>query len=71
MKVGSILCTNKTKRKGRLKINYQIKIKLYTRITRHPQVVKSPISNDCLKVMLDDQTEPQLVPKLLPQVSAR
>ena len=29
------------------------------------------ISNDCLKVMLDDQTEPQLVPKLLLQVSVR
>ena len=44
---------------------------MYTRITRHPQVVQSPISNDCLKVMLDDQKEPQLVPKLLLQVSVR
>ena len=35
------------------------------------QVVQSPISNDCLKVVLDDQTEPQLVPKLLLQVSVR
>ena len=42
-----------------------MKRKLYTCITRHPQVVQSQISNDCLKVMLDDQTEPQLVPKVL------
>ena len=59
----------KIKRKGHSKINEQIKCNLYTWITRHPQVVQSPISNDCLKVMLDDQTEPQLVPKLLFQVS--
>ena len=44
---------------------------MYEWITRHPQVVQSPISNDCLKFMLDDQTEPQLVPKLLLQVSVR
>ena len=44
---------------------------MYTWITRHPHVIQSPISNDCLKVMLDDQTEPQLVPKLLLQVSVR
>ena len=40
-------------------------INLYTWITCHPQVVQSPISNDFLKIVLDDQTEPQLVPKLL------
>ena len=44
---------------------------MYTCITRHPQVVQSPISNDCFKVMLDDQREPQLVPELLLQVSVR
>ena len=59
------------KKKGHSKINEQIKRNLYTWITRHPQVVKSPISNGCLKVVLDDQTEPQLVPKLLLQVSVR
>ena len=32
---------------------------------------QSQISNDCLKVVLYDQTEPQLVPKLLLQVSVR
>ena len=44
---------------------------MYAWITRHTQVVQSPISNDCLKVMLDDQSEPQLVLKLLLQVSVR
>ena len=38
-------------------------------MTRHNQVFQYPISNDCLKVMFDDQTETQLVPKLLLQVS--
>ena len=71
MKVCNSLWTKKTKRKGHSKINEQIKRNIYTWITRHPQVVQSPISNDCLKVMLDDQTEPQLVPKLLLQVPVR
>ena len=70
MKVGNSLWTKK-KRKGHSKINEQIKSNLYTWITRHPEVVQSPISNDCLKVMLDGQTEPQLFPKLLLQVSVR
>ena len=66
MKAGNSLWTKKTKRKGHSKINEQIKRKMYTWIICHPQVVQSPISNDCIKVMLDDQTEPQLVYKLLP-----
>ena len=37
----------------------------------HPQVVQSPIFNDCMKVKIDGHTEPQLVPKLLLQVSVR
>ena len=57
------------KQKRALKINEQLKLNLYTWITHHLQVVQSPISNDCLKVMLDYQTEPQLVPKLVLQVS--
>ena len=44
---------------------------MYAWITCHPQVVQSPISNDRIKVVLDDQTEPELVPKLLLQVSIR
>ena len=37
----------------------------------HPCVVESPIANNCLKVIIDGYTEPQLVPKLLLQVSVR
>ena len=37
----------------------------------HPQVIQSPIVNDFLKVKIDGHTEPQLVPKLLLQVSVR
>ena len=71
MKVGNSLWTKKTKRKCHLKINEHIKRNLYAWITHHPQVVQSPIYNGCLKVMLDHQTEPKLVPKLLLQVSVR
>ena len=56
---------------GNSEINDQIKRNLYAQITRHTQAVQSPISNNCLKVTFDDHTEPQLVPKLLPQVSIR
>ena len=56
MKVGNNLWTNKTKRKGHSKINGQFKRNLYAWITRHPQVFQSLISNDFLRVMLDDQT---------------
>ena len=37
----------------------------------HPQVLKSPLFNDFLKVKMDGHTESQLVPKLLLQVSVR
>ena len=59
------------RKKGHSKFNDQIKRNLYRWVTRHPQVVQSPIFNDCLKVVLYDQTEPQLVPKLLLHVSVR
>ena len=55
--------------KGHSKLNDHIKRNMCAWITRHPQVVQSPISNYCLKVIFDDQTEPQLVTKLLLQVS--
>ena len=58
-------------KKGRSKINDKIKRNMYAWVTRHPQVVQSPISNDCLKFVLDNQIEPQLVPKLLPHVYVR
>ena len=59
----------KQKLKGHSKINEQIKRNLCTWITRHPQVFQSPISNYCPKVVLDYQTEPELVPKLLLHLS--
>ena len=68
MKVGTSLWTKK-KLKGHSKTNDQIKRNLYACIKNHSQVFQSPIYNDCLKVMSDDQVEPQLVPKLLLQVS--
>ena len=37
----------------------------------HPQVMQSPIVNDCLKLKIDGHTEPQSVPKLLLQVSVQ
>ena len=55
--------------KGHSNINYKIKRNMYAWITCHTQVVQSLISNYYLKVIFDDQTEPQLVPKLLFQVS--
>ena len=70
MKVCNTLWTKK-KRKGHSKINEQIKRNIYAWITSHTQVVQSPISNNFLKVMFDDKIEPQLVPKLLLQVSVR
>ena len=60
-----------TRRSSDLVVVTCIKHNLYTWIKRHPQGVQSPISNYCLKVILDDQTEPQLVPKLLLTVSIR
>ena len=71
MKVCNSLSKKIPKRKGHSKINEQIKRNLYTWITRHPQVVQSQISNGCLKVLLYNKTKPQLVPKLLLQVSVR
>ena len=65
------LWKNKTKRKWNSKINENVKHKLYKWITRHPHVAQSPISNHCLKLIFDDQTEPQMAPKLLLQVFVR
>ena len=66
-----IYCGPRKKQKGHSKTKEQIKRNVYAWITRHPQVVQSPIYNYCLKVMFDDQTEPQLVPNFLLQVSVR
>ena len=61
----------KLKRKGNSKINEELRKSLYNWIIHHPQVMRSPISNDCLKVRIDGPTEPQLVPKFLLHVSIR
>ena len=63
--------TNKPKRKRHSRIKQQIKRNICAWITRHPQVVQSPIFNGCLKCMFDDQIESQLVPKLLLHVFIR
>ena len=61
----------KQKRKGNSKIDEQIKKFPYNWVMHHKQVLQSPIINDFLQVKIDGHTEPQLVPKLLFQVSIR
>ena len=61
----------KQKRKGNLKFSEEISKSSHNWIIHHPQVLQSPIANDCMKVKIDGYTEPQLVPKLLLQVSVR
>ena len=56
-------------RRGHTKINKCVKRALYNWIIQYPQFVQSPIANCCLKLSIDDQAEPQLVPKLLLKVS--
>ena len=69
IKAGTTAWALKPKRKINSIINNHIKKYLYNWIINHPQVVKSPIFNDCLKVNTDGHTGPQIVPKLLLQVS--
>ena len=71
IKSGTTPWALKPKRKINSKINDQIKKSLYIWIMHHPQVVKLPIFNDCLKLSIDGHTETQLVPKLLLQVSVQ
>ena len=59
------------KSKGPTKINSQVKKYLYNCIIQHPQVMQSPIANDCLKVYIYRHSEPQLVPIFLRQLSVR
>ena len=71
VKCGTTPWALKQNRKGNSKINGQINKSLYNWIMNHPQVVQSPIANDCLELNIDGHTEPQLVPKLLLLVSVR
>ena len=61
----------KQKRKWHSKISEEIRKSLYNWIINNPQFWQSPIVNDFLKVKIDGYSEPQLVPKLLLQVSIR
>ena len=65
---GSISWYSITKRKGHTKNNERVN-NIYSWIFQYPQVVQSPIKNDYLKLYIDGNTETQVVPKLLLQVS--
>ena len=62
---GSMLWSSIPKRQGYSKINQQVKKALYNRILQHPLVVQYPIENYCIKLCIDGQVQPQLVPKIL------
>ena len=53
------------------KINACVKIALYDFIIMHPQVVQSPIENDCLNMSIYGHSEKHMVTELLLQVSAQ
>ena len=55
---------------GCTKINEHVKSEFYHWIIRYPQTFQSPIANDCIKITIDEQITPQLVLKLLFQVSS-
>ena len=60
-----------TKRKGHTKINERVKKSPYNSIPQYPQVVQSQIANDCLKVSIDGHSEPQVISKVLLEVSVQ
>ena len=68
---GSMLWSNIPKRRGHTKINEKINKYLYNWIVHNSQVLQSPISKYCLKVYIGGNSKPQVVPKLLLQVSVR
>ena len=63
------MCEGIPKSKGHAKINKQVNKYFNNWILQHPQVVQSLIVNDFLKLCIDGQSEPQLVTKVLRQVS--
>ena len=64
-----MFCYSIPKRRGNTEINKRVKKVLYNLILQHPQILQSPISNDCHKLSLDGHSEVQLVTKHLLQVS--
>ena len=71
IRAGSILWSSITKRQGHSKINQQVKKTPYNWSIQCPQVVQSPIPNDCLRLSTEGQTETQLVPECLLHVFVR
>ena len=71
IKIGNKPWELKQNKKGNSEIDEQIKKYFLNWIMYHPQVVQSTIVNDCMKVKIDGNTEPQLVPKFLLEVSVR
>ena len=69
IRASSMLWSSTPKRVVKTKINKRIKKSLYNCIIQHPQVMKSPIANNFLKVAIGSHSEPQVVPKLFLQVS--
>ena len=53
---------------GHTKINEHVNIAFYYWILCHPQIVQSPIANNCLKITINRKTAPQLVSRFLLQV---
>ena len=68
IRAGIMLWSSIPNRRGYSKIDQQVKKALYNYIIKHPQVVVSSVSNDCLKLFIGGQVEPQLVTKLLFQL---
>ena len=64
----NVLWSSITNQRGNTKINAKVTKYLYDWFLHYPWVVQSPISNACLEVSVDDQTEKLVVPKLLLQV---
>ena len=71
IKSGTTPCALKPNLKVNSIINNNIKKYLYNWIMHHPQLFQSPIVNYCMKLIIDGQTIPQIVTKLLLQVYIR
>ena len=71
IRTGITLWSSISKRHRHTKINLCLKRDFYNWILQHPQVVQSPRANYCIKLSINIQAEPQLVPQLLLQVSVR